>query len=122
MRSSPGAFPNTAQDYAESTLDLNDFCIIHPSATYFFKADGESMSDAGILSGDLLVVDRALTPVHGDTVVASVEGEFVIRRLCTHPRLCLQPMNPAYPTMFIAPDELDIVGVVTHAIHTLPRG
>lgn len=92
----PAGFPSPAQDFVERTLDLNDFCIQHPSATYFVRAEGESMIESGILSGDLLIVDKALTPHHGDIVIAAVDGEFTVKRLCTHPFLQLQPMNPAY--------------------------
>ncbi|UAN48770.1 translesion error-prone DNA polymerase V autoproteolytic subunit (plasmid) [Serratia sp. JSRIV001] len=112
-------FPSPAQDYIEAQLDLNEFCIRHPSATYFVRAEGESMVEAGILSGDLLIVDKAVKPTHGDIVIAAVAGEFTVKRLCTTPRLCLQPMNPAYSPIFVDPDELDIFGVVMHAIHTL---
>lgn len=77
------------------------------------------MVEAGILSGDLLIVDKALTPIHGDIVIAAVAGEFTVKRLCTTPRLCLQPMNPEYSPIFMEPDDLDIFGVVIHAIHTL---
>lgn len=76
------------------------------------------MIESGILSGDLLIVDKAETPTHGDIVIASVGGEFTVKRLCTHPTLCLQPMNPAYSPIFMDPDDLDIFGVVIHAIHT----
>ena len=54
-------FPSPAQDYVEATLDLNQLCISRPAATYFVRAAGESMKDAGILDGDLLVVDRFVT-------------------------------------------------------------
>lgn len=111
-------FPSAASDYLEKTLDLNDLCIRHPSATYFVRAEGESMTEAGILSGDLLVVDKAIKPTHGDIVIAAIEGEFTVKKLCTHPRLCLQPMNPAYSPIYVNPDDLDIFGVVIHAIHT----
>lgn len=77
------------------------------------------MVEAGILSGDLLIVDKAVKLPHGDIVIAAAAGEFTVKRLCTHPRLCLQPMNPAYSLIFVDPDELDIFGVVIHAIHTL---
>lgn len=112
-------FPSPAQDYIEAQLDLNEFYICHPSATYFVRAEGESMVEAGILSGDLLIVDKAVKPNHADIVIAAVAGEFTVKRLCTHPRLCLQPMNPAYSPIYVDPDELDIFGVVMHAIHTL---
>ncbi len=77
------------------------------------------MIEAGILSGDLLIVDKAVNPTHGDIVIAAIEGEFTVKKLCTHPRLCLQPMNPAYSPIFVDADELNIFGVVMHAIHTL---
>ncbi|CNI68857.1 translesion error-prone DNA polymerase V autoproteolytic subunit [Yersinia pekkanenii] len=112
-------FPSPASDYLEKWLDLNELCILHPSATYFVRAEGESMIEAGILSGDLLIVDKAVNPTHGDIVIAAVEGEFTVKKLCIHPRLCLQPMNPAYSPIFVDPDELNIFGVVMHAIHTL---
>ncbi|MEQ9883285.1 translesion error-prone DNA polymerase V autoproteolytic subunit [Pectobacterium brasiliense] len=115
----PAGFPSPAEDYIERQLDLNEYCIIHPSATFFVRATGDSMTEAGILSGDLLIVDKALTPGHGDIVIAAVEGEFTVKRLCTTPRLCLQPMNPAYAPIFVEPDDLEIFGVVIHAIHTL---
>ncbi|MBK5145570.1 translesion error-prone DNA polymerase V autoproteolytic subunit [Budviciaceae bacterium BWR-B9] len=119
MESCPAGFPSPAQDYIEQSLDLNDFCIQHPSSTYFLRASGESMIEAVIMSGDLLIVDKALTPNHGDIVIAAVEGEFTVKRLCIHPVLCLQPMNPAYGTIYINADELEIFGVVVHAVHTL---
>lgn len=111
-------FPSPATDYVEKTLDLNELCIRHPSATYFVRAEGESMIESGIQSGDLLVVDKAETPAHGDIVIASVNGEFTVKKLCTHPVLCLQPMNPAYQPIFMEPDDLEIFGVVIHALHT----
>ncbi|WBM73022.1 translesion error-prone DNA polymerase V autoproteolytic subunit (plasmid) [Buttiauxella sp. WJP83] len=115
--SCPAGFPSPAQDYIESTLDLNEYCIRHPSATYYVRASGESMIECGIQSGDLLVVDRAWKPEHGSIVIASVEGEFTVKKLCLHPRLCLMPMNPAYSPIYINPDELEIFGVVTHSVH-----
>lgn len=111
-------FPSPATDYVEKTLDLNELCIRHPSATFFVRAEGESMIESGIHSGDLLVVDKAETPAHGDIVIASINGEFTVKKLCTHPVLCLQPMNPAYQPIFMEPDDLEIFGVVIHALHT----
>lgn len=110
-------FPSPAQDYVEQTLDLNQYCIRHASATYFVRAEGESMILAGISSGDLLVVDRAERAGHGDIVIAAIDGEFTVKRLCLHPRLCLEPMNPAYSPIFVDPDLLEIFGVVMFVIH-----
>ena len=111
-------FPSPAQDYVEAQLDLTELCIRHPAASFFVRAEGDSMIESGILSGDLLIVDKAETPTHGDIVIAAVEGEFTVKKLCTHPVLCLQPMNPAYKPIFVEPDDLEIFGVVIHAIHT----
>ncbi len=113
----PADFPSPAQDYIEARLDLNEHCIRHPSACYFVRASGDSMAEGGILSGDLLIVDRAVKPVHGSIVIASVDSEFTVKRLALHPRLALMPMNPAYSPIYVNPDDLEIFGVVTHAIH-----
>jgi len=110
-------FPSPAQDYVEKTLDLNEYCIRHPSATYFVRASGESMIEAGIGDGDLLVVDRDETASHGDIVIAAVDGEFTVKRVCLKPQLALQPMNPVFPVIYPSPDELEIFGVVLYAVH-----
>lgn len=75
------------------------------------------MRDGFLFSGDLLVVDSAMKPEHGDIVVAGMGSEFTVKRLMTRPGLCLQPMNPAFPPIYPDPDELQIFGVVTHIIH-----
>lgn len=113
----PCGFPSPATDYVEAELDLNEYCIRHPSATYFVRASGSSMQDIGIHDGDLLVVDRAVRADHGDVVIAETEGEFTVKRLLLRPRLALQPMNPAYPVLYPDPEQLVIFGVVTHFIH-----
>lgn len=75
------------------------------------------MADGSLYNGDLLVVDSAEMPRHGDIVVASVQGEFTVKRLLLTPRLTLQPMNAAWSPIYPDPDDLDIFGVVTHIIH-----
>ncbi|EIE3222526.1 translesion error-prone DNA polymerase V autoproteolytic subunit [Salmonella enterica subsp. enterica serovar Typhimurium] len=110
-------FPSPAQDYVEKELDLNDYCVRHRSATYYLRAHGDSMQDGFLFNGDLLVVDSAVKPINGDIVVAGIGAEFTVKRLITHPRLCLHPMNPAFPPIYPDPDELQIFGVVTHIIH-----
>lgn len=81
----PCGFPSPAQDYMESELDLNDYCIQRRSSTYFVRAIGESMSDIGLHSGDLLIVDKAERAQHGDIVIAELEGEFTVKRLLLTP-------------------------------------
>ena len=110
-------FPSPAQDYVEEMLDLNDLCIRHRSATYFVRASGNSITDAGIQDGDLLVVDKSETPSHGDIVSAAVDGEFTVKVLQLRPCLALQPMTPSFSTIYPEPDALEIFGVVTWFLH-----
>ncbi|MBV7387531.1 translesion error-prone DNA polymerase V autoproteolytic subunit [Pasteurellaceae bacterium TAE3-ERU1] len=114
-------FPSPAEDYIERYLDLNELCISHPDATYFVRAQGESMVEAGIFDDDVLVVDRARQAQHGDIVIACVAGEFTVKKLNlkTTP-IQLEPMNPSghYKPLPVE-SELMIFGVVTHAIHPL---
>ncbi|XWJ91933.1 translesion error-prone DNA polymerase V autoproteolytic subunit [Phytobacter ursingii] len=119
IESCSAGFPSPAQDYVEAELDLNEYCIQRRGSTYFVRAIGNSMTDIGLHSGDLMVVDKAKPARHGDIVIAEIDGEFTVKRLITHPRLCLQPMNPAFPPMYPDPDELQIFGVVTHIIHRI---
>ena len=68
-------FPSPATDYMENKLDLNEYLIKHPAATFIVKANGSSMIDADIYSGDLLIVDRSLTPRNNNIVIASIFGD-----------------------------------------------
>ena len=62
-------FPSPAEQYVERPLDLNELLVARPAATYFVRAEGDSMEGAGIRSGDLLVVDRSLEPVNGSVPI-----------------------------------------------------
>jgi DNA polymerase V len=113
-------FPSPATDYCEKTLDLNQLCIKRPAATYFVRAQGDSMLGAGIFSGDVLVVDRSLEARHGDVVIAELYGEFTVKKLELKPQLQLVPMNPEYrPVIIPEGAQLEIFGVVTTVIHSL---
>lgn len=68
------SFASPAQDYIADELDLNALCISHRSATYFLRASSNSFCDSGIRDGDVLVIDKSVKPVHGDTIVAVVQG------------------------------------------------
>lgn len=115
-------FPSPAQDYVERTLDLNELCIRHPNATFFVRVEGDSMIEAGIYDGDVLVVDRSVDAEHGDIVVAAVGNEFTVKELCTRPSLMLLPRNPAYkPIRPRNGEELNIFGVVTNVIRQMRR-
>lgn len=113
----PCGFPSPAQDYVEKRIDLNELLVQHPSATYFVKSSGDSMIGAGIGNGDLLVVDRSRKPVHGDIVIAAIDGEFTVKRLQLNPVVMLIPENSAYaPIRINSEDPLDIFGVVTFIV------
>ena len=113
-------FPSPATDYCESRLDLNELCVKHPAATYFVRAQGDSMIDAGIFPGDVLVVDRSITAQHGDIVIAALNGELTVKRLETRPHKRLVPMNSKYAPIEIPEDtDIEIFGVATTAVHSL---
>lgn len=111
-------FPSPAEDHIDATLDLNEYLIHHPAATYFVRVSGDSMINAGIVNNDVLIVDRSLDPKHGDIVVAELMGEFTVKRL--HHRgqeLMLCPENELYqPIVIRQPEQLHIVGVVTGVV------
>lgn len=74
-------FPSPADDYTDKPLDLDEYLVRHPASTFFVKVSGQSMKDAGILDGDVLVVDRATSPGNRRIVVAVIDGEFTVKRL-----------------------------------------
>ena len=109
-------FPSPADDYLELPLDLNEHVIQHPAATYYVRAQGDSMLRLGIHNGDLLVVDRALEAVHGDVVIAALDGELTCKVLDLRLRRLLSG-NDLFPPIPVGEDaELVIEGVVTHSI------
>lgn len=114
-------FPSPAEQYVERPLDLNELLVAKPAATYFVRAEGDSMEGAGIRSGDLLVVDRSLEAEDGSVVIACVDGEFTVKTLRRRQgRVWLEAANPAYkPIRFAGEMELLVCGVVTAIIHQL---
>ncbi len=112
-------FPSPADDYLDRKLDLNEYLIKHPAATFFVRVEGESMIDAGIHSGDILIVDRALEPADHKVVIAVLNGELTVKRIKkTRGKLCLIPDNSAYQPIEVTPEmNLEVWGVVTHVIH-----
>lgn len=119
LSSVQAGFPSPAEDYIEKELDINALVIKHPAATFFVRVEGDSMIDANIYSGDILVVDRSLSAASGKIVVAILDGDFTVKRFVQQQhRTYLSPENPKYPTIQIGPDtDFQIWGVVTHVIH-----
>lgn len=111
-------FPSPADDFLVKRIDLTEQLITHPQATFLLRVSGESMRDAGIFDGDMLLVDKAIKPRHGHVVVAVVDGEFTVKYLHQRAgRVKLKPANPTFPE--ITPREgqtLEVWGVVTASI------
>lgn len=96
----PAGFPSPADDYIEGQLDLNEYFVPHPSATFYVRVTGESMTGAGILPGDILIVDRSLDAVHDAIVIAVVDNELTVKRLYKRNGIIeLRPENPDYPVI-----------------------
>lgn len=113
----PAGFPSPAADYMEERINLNSTLIKHPDSTYMLRVEGNSMIDANINDGDVVIVDSALAAKDGDIVIASVDGEFTVKRLKSHPPM-LMPMNPDFQPIIIGDaQDLQIFGVVTFIIH-----
>lgn len=113
-------FPSPAAQYTEEPLDLNALLVKRPAATFFVRASGNSMINAGIFDGDILVVDRSLIPADGAIVIACIDNEMTVKylRLEHNGNAWLMPANPEFPPIFCrSAQEMRIFGVVTAAIH-----
>jgi DNA polymerase V len=114
-------FPAPGDDQVERPLDLNDLLIDHPEATFFVRVEGDSMEGAGIFSGDILVVDRALTVRSGDIVVAAVYGEMVVKEVeIKGDALRLMSRNESYePIVVSGAEDCHVWGVVVGSVRML---
>ena len=112
-------FPSPATDYMENKLDLNDYLVKHPAATFIVKASGTSMINADIHSGDLLIVDRSLTPRNNNIVIASIFGDLTVKKIKKKAEsFFLISANEEYPNIEVKEEmECFIWGVVTYSIH-----
>lgn len=113
-------FPSPAQNFIEKTLSLDELCIRNPAATYFVRAAGSSMLEAGIHDGDVLVVDRSLPATNRKIIIATVDGEFVCKRLdlTDLSRPVLRAESQGHPDIILHEEsELEVFGVVTTVVH-----
>lgn len=113
-------FPSPAENDIAERLDLNDYLIKHPAATFLVRANGNSMINAGIHENDILVVDRSLTPSAGKVVIAAIDGQLTVKRLKKSPngKMILAAENPDYEAIeILEQNEITIWGVVTSVIH-----
>jgi DNA polymerase V len=118
----PAGFPSPAEDLGAQRIDLAQLLITHAQATYFLRASGHSMMEAGIFDKDILVVDRAIKPRHNHIVVAIVDGDFTVKQYYQRAgRIKLKAANPTFAD--IVPQEgqtLEVWGVVTSSIKQFP--
>lgn len=112
-------FPSPADDYVDQILDLNEYMIKNLSATFLIKVSGDSMINAGINDGDILVVDRSVEPANNKIIIGVIDGEFLVKRIIKKAgKLFLQAENDMFKTIEISPDtDFKVWGVVTFAIH-----
>ncbi|MBK7001815.1 MAG: translesion error-prone DNA polymerase V autoproteolytic subunit [Rhodoferax sp.] len=114
----PAGFPSPAEDHSAKRIDVLEHLVKHPQATYQMQVRGESMREAGIHDGDVVLVDKAITPRSGQIVVAVVDGEFTIKQLWLKAgRMKLKAANPTFPD--IVPKDgqsIDVWGVVIASI------
>ena len=111
-------FPSPAQgEYADS-IDLNRALITNPAATFCARVIGNSMVDAGINEGDMLIIDRSLTPHNGCIAVCFIDGDFTVKRLSVrNDGVYLTPANASFPELKVSEDSnFQIWGVVSHII------
>lgn len=115
----PAGFPSPADDFIDRKLDLNEHLVKHPAATFFVKVQGNSMTGAGIHSGDILIVDRSLEPADKKIVVAALGGELTVKRLRkAKGKVYLASENPDYQAIELTPEmNFEVWGVVVHVIH-----
>lgn len=110
-------FPSPVE-YAEK-LNLHELLVKNKASTFFMKAEGDSMVEAGIFSGDILVVDRSLMPLSGLIVVATVDGEFTVKRFVKKGReTVLAAESAGYRDICVSPEsDFSVFGVVTSTVH-----
>ncbi len=131
-------FPSPAQDYMNTFIDLNRELVRHPAATFYARVVGDSMVDAGVEEGDVLVVDKSIEPQEGDMAVCFIDGEFALKfisfkepsarpvkakkpgksyDIIEHRRMWLLPANEKYPPIEVTEsNDFTVWGVVTYII------
>jgi DNA polymerase V len=115
----PAGFPSPADDYVQQRLSLDEHLIQHRESTFLMRVAGESMRGFGIFDGDLLVVDRSLPATDNCVVIATVDGEFTVKKLVhTSEGKVLRASHPDYHDILIKPEQdFSIWGVVTWNVH-----
>ena len=116
-------FPSPAQDYMEGAIDLNKELIKHPASTFYGRVKGDSMIDANVHDGDILVIDKSLELQNGDMAVCFIDGEFTIKYIKLEKDVIwLEPANENYePIKVTIENDFLIWGIVTYCIQNKRR-
>jgi DNA polymerase V len=111
-------FPSPALDFIDLSIDMNKYLIKRPTSTFYGRVKGESMKDVGISDGDLLVIDKSITPKDNQVAVCYLDGEFTLKKIKLEKDTCwLIPANDAYqPIQVTSHNDFLIWGIVTHVI------
>ena len=116
-------FPSPAENYIEEKLNLDKHLIKNKESTFFVRVSGDSMINVGIFNNDILVVDRSLVPVRQSIVIASIDGELVVKKLVKDKikkDFYLKSENKNYPDIRLNSNSDTIIwGIVTYTIHSL---
>ena len=114
-------FPSPASDYLEGEIDLNRYLIKNPLATFIVKSQGNCMFQAGIHSGDLLIVDRSIKPKNNSIAIASIDGDLTVKRIkISGKKFLLSSDNKDYGNVKINNEsDIFIWGIVTKVIHNV---
>ena len=111
-------WPSPADDYVDRAIDRNEYLIKNPAATYFVRVSGDSMINAHLGDGAILIVDRSIEPSHNKIVIASIDGSYACKRLLLKPKVCLVSENPKYPPIMVnKEEELEVAGTVIASIN-----
>ena len=111
-------FPSPAQDFMDLSIDLNQELVKHPSSTFYGRVKGDSMIDAGVHDGDVLIIDKSLEPKDGDMAVCFIDGEFTIKYIKIEEKVIwLVPANKNFQPIRVTEDNNFLIwGIVTYCI------
>ena len=114
-------FPSPADDFKELRISLDNELVRNKESTFYARVSGDSMENAGLSDGDLIIIDRALDPLKNKIAVCFLDGEFTVKRIIEkESKLYLKPENKDYSEIEIKDDnQLIIWGIVTYVIKKL---
>lgn len=119
-------FPSPAADHSGERIDMVREINHHPDTTFYARVSGDSMRDAAILDGDIVVIDKSLDPHNGDYIIAAIDGEFTLKEFRLDPEnhcAWLIPHNDSFQPIRVSEEQnFSVWGVVTHVIHRTRKG